>query len=71
VPEPLPLGLGLAEKGRIRNLVARIGEHELLAALRFAVLAVVVLPLLPSGPFGPYAAIRPRELCTIVLLCSG
>jgi uncharacterized membrane protein (DUF4010 family) len=63
--------LALAEKGRIRAFVARIGEHELQAALRFAVLAVVVLPLLPEGPFGPYSAIRPRELWAIVLLFSG
>lgn len=63
--------LALAEKGRIQALVARIGEQELRAALRFAVLAIVVLPLLPVGPFGPYSAIRPRELWTIVLLFSG
>jgi uncharacterized membrane protein (DUF4010 family) len=63
--------LALAEKGRIQTLVSKIGEQELRAALRFAVLAVVVLPLLPPGPFGPHAAVRPRELWTIVLLFSG
>ena len=63
--------LALAEKGSIQAFIAKIGEHELRAALRFAVLALVVLPLLPSGPFGPYSAIRPRELWTIVLLFSG
>jgi uncharacterized membrane protein (DUF4010 family) len=63
--------LALAEKGRIRASIAKIGEHELQAALRFAVLAIVVLPLLPAGPFGPYSSIRPRELWTIVLLFSG
>jgi uncharacterized membrane protein (DUF4010 family) len=63
--------LALAEKGRIRAFIAKIGEHELQAALRFAVLAIVVLPLLPEGPFGPYSSIRPRELWTIVLLFSG
>jgi uncharacterized membrane protein (DUF4010 family) len=63
--------LALAEKSRIQRLVARIGESELRAALRFAVLAVVVLPLLPAGPFGPYGAVRPRELWTIVLIFSA
>jgi uncharacterized membrane protein (DUF4010 family) len=63
--------LALAEKGSIQAFIAKIGEHELRAGLRFAVLALVVLPLLPSGPFGPYSAIRPRELWTIVLLFSG
>jgi uncharacterized membrane protein (DUF4010 family) len=63
--------LALAEKGRIQGFISMIGELELRAALRFAVLAIVVLPLLPTGPFGPHSAIRPRELWTIVLLFSG
>ena len=63
--------LALAEKSRIQGMIAKIGEPELRAALRFAVLAVVVLPLLPPGPFGPYDAIRPRELWTIVLIFSA
>ena len=63
--------LALAEKSRIREFIARIGETELRAALHFAVLAVVVLPLLPTGPFGPGDAIRPRELWTVVLIFSG
>ena len=63
--------LALAEKSRIREFIARIGETELRAALHFAVLAVVVLPLLPTGPFGPGDGIRPRELWTVVLIFSG
>lgn len=63
--------LALAEKSRIQGFIARMGEVELRAALRFAVLAGVVLPLLPPGPYGPYDAIRPRELWTIVLIFSG
>jgi uncharacterized membrane protein (DUF4010 family) len=63
--------LALAEKSRIREFIARIGETELRAALHFTVLAVVVLPLLPTGPFGPRDAIRPRELWTVVLIFSA
>jgi uncharacterized membrane protein (DUF4010 family) len=63
--------LALAEKSRIREFIARIGETELRAALHFVVLAVVVLPLLPTGPFGPRDAIRPRELWSVVLIFSG
>jgi uncharacterized membrane protein (DUF4010 family) len=63
--------MALAEKSRVRDLIARIGETELPAALQFAVLAVVVLPLLPQGPFGPGGAIRPRELWSVVLIFSG
>ncbi|HET7239597.1 MAG TPA: MgtC/SapB family protein [Gemmatimonadales bacterium] len=63
--------LALAEKSRIQQWVGRIGQVELYAALRFAVLALVVLPLLPEGPYGPHDAIRPRELWSMVLLVSG
>ncbi len=63
--------LALAEKSRVRELITRIGETELRAALHFAVLAIVVLPLLPAGPYGPGGAIRPRELWSVVLIFSG
>ena len=43
----------------------------MLAAARFAVMSVVILPLLPEGPFGPGPGIRPRELWMLVLLFSG
>ncbi len=63
--------LALAEKTRIHAVIERIGDRELGAALRFAVLALVVLPLLPAGPFGPYGSIRPRTLWSVVLFLSG
>ncbi|HKQ18666.1 MAG TPA: DUF4010 domain-containing protein, partial [Candidatus Eisenbacteria bacterium] len=40
-------------------------------AIRFAVMAIVVLPLLPEGPFGPLGGIRPRQLWILVLFFSG
>jgi uncharacterized membrane protein (DUF4010 family) len=63
--------LALVEKGRIQQLVRRIGEREMGAALQFAVLALVILPLLPEGPYGPFDSIRPRALWMVVLLFSG
>jgi uncharacterized membrane protein (DUF4010 family) len=61
----------LAEKPRLHGMVARIDETTLLAAARFAVMSVVILPLLPEGPFGPGPGVRPRELWLLVLLFSG
>lgn len=61
----------LAEKTRLHGWVARLDEPTLLAATRFAVMSVVVLPLLPPGPYGPAPGIRPRELWLLVLLFSG
>lgn len=61
----------LAEKTRLHALARRIDDASLGAALRFAVMAVVVLPLLPSGPYGPLGGVRPRELWALVLFFSG
>lgn len=61
----------LVEKSRLHSMVRRIGDVELRAAARFAVMALVILPLLPEGPFGPLGGIRPRELWALVLFFSG
>jgi uncharacterized membrane protein (DUF4010 family) len=61
----------LVEKSRLHALVARIDDVGLRSAVRFGVMALVILPLLPEGPFGPYGGIRPRELWALVLFFSG
>ena len=61
----------LVEKPRLHALVSRIDEPEMRAGVRFAVMAVVILPLLPEGPFGPWGGIRPRTLWALVLFFSG
>jgi uncharacterized membrane protein (DUF4010 family) len=63
--------LALVEKTRIHEIIRRIGQREISAALQFAVLALVILPLLPTGPYGPFDSIRPRALWTVVLIFSG
>ena len=65
------VALVLVEKGRIHDLVLGLRSEEIEAGVRFAVLAVVILPLLPPGPYGPSPGIRPRELWILVLLFSG
>ena len=61
----------LAEKPRLHGVIERLDEPTLLAAARFAVMSLVILPLLPEGPFGPGPGIKPRELWLLVLLFSG
>lgn len=65
------LNLLLVEKSRLHSLVARIDDVSLRAAVRFGVMALVVLPLLPVGPYGPLGGVRPRELWALVLFFSG
>lgn len=63
----------LVEKSRLHGIAEQLGETELLAAARFAVMATVVLPLLPAelGPFGPLGVVKPRTLWMLVLFFSG
>lgn len=61
----------LAEKSLLHTFVAKLESHELRAAIRFGVLALVIFPLLPLGPFGPEPGFRPRELWLLVLIFSG
>ena len=65
------LTLVLVEKGRLHRFTERIHSTELLAAVRFAVLALVVFPLLPVGPMGPPPGVRPQALWALVLVFSG
>jgi uncharacterized membrane protein (DUF4010 family) len=65
------LSLLLVEKSRLHSAVARIDDVSLRAAVRFGVMALVVLPLLPSGPYGPLGGVRPRELWALALFFSG
>ena len=63
--------LALSEKARLHGTVGKLNEEELRAALRFAVLALVVLPILPerASVFG--LEINPRTIWMIVLFFCG
>jgi uncharacterized membrane protein (DUF4010 family) len=61
----------LVEKSRLHSFAKRIDDVGLRSGVRFAVMALVVLPLLPEGPYGPLGGVRPRELWALVLFFSG
>jgi len=61
----------LVEKSRLHSFAGRLSESGLRAGIRFAVMAVIILPLLPEGPYGPLGGVRPRELWLLVLFFSG
>ena len=61
----------LVEKSRLHALAARIDDVGLRSGVRFAAMALVILPLLPEGPYGPFGGIKPRELWALVLFFSG
>ncbi|HEY7511977.1 MAG TPA: MgtC/SapB family protein [Vicinamibacteria bacterium] len=61
----------LTLKAPLHRMAGAISEDEILAAMKFAVVAVVILPLLPDRPMGPYGALVPRNVGLLVVLLSG
>src|SRR5262245_37002889 len=61
----------LALKDRLHQLAGAISGPEILAILKFAVVALIVVPLLPARALGPYGALEPRRIGIVVLLLMG
>ncbi|MEX1037461.1 MAG: MgtC/SapB family protein [Acidimicrobiia bacterium] len=63
----------LAIKPQTRELAARISRDDVYATLKFAVLAVLVLPILPTETFGPspFDAASPFRVGLMVVFISG
>lgn len=62
----------LRSKGRIHAFAREVvTDAELEDALKFLVLAFVVLPLLPNEDLGPYGALNPHRIWLIVVTLTG
>jgi uncharacterized membrane protein (DUF4010 family) len=61
----------LTLKAPLHRIAGAVSEEEILAIVKFALVAVVLLPLLPDEPMGPYGALVPREVGWLVVLLSG
>jgi len=61
--------LGL--KSMLHAWLTRLSENELLAALKFLLISVVMLPLLPDTGYGPWQAFNPYLAWWMVVLVSG
>lgn len=62
----------LVSKDRLHRFVRQtVTEVEVSDALKFFVVAVIVLPLIPHANLGPYGAIDPRRIWTLVVLVTG
>jgi uncharacterized membrane protein (DUF4010 family) len=55
----------------LHRLAIGLSGDEVLAILKFAVVAVVVVPLLPREAMGPYAAIVPHSIGMLVVLLTA
>ena len=61
----------LTLKAPLHRIAGRVSEDELLAIVKFGLVAVVLLPLLPDRALGPYDAIVPRQVGLLVVILSG
>lgn len=61
----------LHSKERLSGMVKRLGEHDVEAIMRFALISLVILPILPDKTFGPYAVVNLRETWLMVVLIVG
>jgi len=61
----------LTLKDPLHRLAGSVSEEEILSILKFAVVAVILLPLLPTQAVGPYGAIVPRHVGYVVVVLSG
>jgi uncharacterized membrane protein (DUF4010 family) len=61
----------LTLKAPLHRLAGNVSEEEILSILKFAVVAVILLPLLPTQAIGPYGAIVPRHVGYVVVVLCG
>ena len=61
----------LTSKAPLHRIAGKVSEDELLAIVKFGLVAVVLLPLLPDRPMGPYGALVPRQVGLMVVILSG
>ena len=62
----------LVSKSRIHRFARDIvTEVEMEDAIKFFVVAFVVLPLLPNQPMGPYGVLNPAKVWLLVVLLTG
>ena len=62
----------LVSKGRIHRFAREIvSEVELEDAIKFFVVAFVILPLLPDQGVGPYGVLNPAKIWLLVVLLTG
>lgn len=61
----------LSGKAELRQFTTRLSRTDVIATLKFLVVAVVVLPVLPNEPLGPYGVLNPFRIGVMVTLIAG
>lgn len=61
----------LQAKDRFRRIMERLGDEDVRAIMRFALLSLVILPILPDRAFGPWRVLNLFEMWLLVVLIVG
>ena len=61
----------LSGKAELRQFTTRLSRNDVIATLKFLVVAVVALPVLPNEPLGPYGVLNPFRIGVMVTLIAG
>ena len=61
----------LSQKTTLREFSAKVSRDDIIATVKFLLIAVVILPLLPNENMGPYGALNPYRIGFMVLLIAG
>jgi uncharacterized membrane protein (DUF4010 family) len=61
----------LTMKTALHRLAGAITEDEILAILKFGIVALIVVPLLPEQGLGPFDALVPRRIGMVVVVLSA
>lgn len=71
----IAIGGGLAvllhAKEWLHGVSSKLDRRDLTAIMRFALIALVILPILPNRAFGPFNVLNPREIWWMVVLIVG
>jgi uncharacterized membrane protein (DUF4010 family) len=63
--------LFLTLKIQLHAFVGKVSEEDLYAALKLAIITVIILPLLPDQTYGPFNILNPRLIWYMVIFVSG
>lgn len=61
----------LSLKAPLHRWAERISQEDILATVKFLVLAVIVLPFLPDHGYGPYGALNPFNIGLMIVFIAG
>lgn len=61
----------LALRSALHGLIQKVGEADVIALARFAIIAGAIWPFLPNQRYGPYDAWNPQQLWLVVVFVTG